>query len=335
MKIKSEWDLIAKISQKIKLNGLPSPSDAYINIGDDCFAYKISDDRYGLISTDMSVEDVHFKTAWATPEQIGFKAMAGNISDISAMGGKPRFAFISIGIPDTVSENYVLSIYDGIIEAANSSGTVLSGGDTVASDKIIISISIYGESVKSPVGRNGASSGEFIYVTGNIGASKAGLALLESGDKSKIIKYPNLIIRHLKPEIRSSITEQILNEFSPTAMIDISDGLLSDLNHICESSGTGFELDIESLPLSEEMKSYCLESGIDTKNTALESGEEYELLFTSKKDTAECNISKIQITKIGKIVDENYFAIINGRKEIINITGYDHFKSPHPPERAF
>ncbi len=335
MKIKSEWDLIAKIAQKIELKGLPSASDAAINIGDDCFAYKISNDRYGLISTDMSVEDVHFKTAWATPEQIGFKAMAGNISDISAMGGKPRFAFISIGIPDTVSENYVLSIYDGIIEAANISGTVLSGGDTVLSEKIIISISIYGETIIYPVHRAGAAAGDFIYITGHIGSSKAGLAIFESGDKIKINKYPNLIKRHLIPDIRSSITEQLLNEFSPTAMIDISDGLLSDLNHICESSGTGFELNLNTLPISDEMQLYCLESDIDLYKTALDSGEEYELLFTSKIDTSDCNISKIQITKIGKIVDENYFAIINGRKEIINITGYDHFKSPHPPEGAF
>ncbi len=326
MKIKSEWDLIKQISAKIKLKGLPRTSDEVISIGDDCFAYKISDNRYGLISTDMSVEDVHFTKIWSTPEQIGFKAMAGNISDISAMGGNPRFAFISIGIPAAISEEYVLSIYDGIIEAANSAGAVLSGGDTVLSEKIIISISIYGESVKSPVGRYGASAGEFIYVTGNIGASNAGLSILKTCNKQLSEKYSNLIQRHLKPDIRSSIIEKILNQFYPTAMIDISDGLLSDLNHICVLSGTGFELNIDRLPVTDELKSYYLESGVNSAKSALESGEEYELLFTSKIDLPDSYINNIQITKIGKIIDENCYAIINGKKETIDITGYDHFK---------
>jgi thiamine-monophosphate kinase len=326
MKIKSEWDLIDKISSRIKLKGLTPPADAVVSIGDDCFAYKISGNRFGLISTDMSVEDVHFKTSWATPEQIGFKAMAGNISDISAMGGKPRFAFISIGIPDKLNQDYVLSIYNGMIEAANFSETVISGGDTVLSEKIIISILIYGEICNSPVKRSGAAAGEFIYVTGNIGASKAGLSILKSNNKELIQKYPYLIQRHLMPDIRSLITEQILYEFSPTAMIDISDSLLSDLRHICVSSGTGFDLNIDDLPISDDVKSYCLESDINLFNTALESGEEYELLFTSKTDIVSTELNKTPVTKIGKIINENFYAVKNGKRELIDIKGYDHFK---------
>jgi thiamine-monophosphate kinase len=326
MKIKSEWDLIAKISSRIKSKGITLPSDSVISIGDDCFAYIISENRYGLISVDMSVEDVHFKKQWATPEQIGYKAMAGNISDISAMGGTPRFTFVSIGLPENISEEYVLSIYDGMLDALNKSGTILAGGDTVSSDKICISISIYGETDNLPVGRKGASPGEFIYVTGNIGASKAGLSILLSGKKELIDKYPFLIQKHLMPDIRSSATAGIMKEFSPTAMIDISDGLLSDLRHICVSGNTGFELNIDSLPVEEELKSFCLESDISYSDMALESGEEYELLFTSEKDIEQVNFKNIPVTKIGKIIDRNYYITQNGKKEPVQIKGYDHFK---------
>ena len=331
MPIKSEWKLFKSINGLIKKKGLPSPSCLIQSIGDDCAVFQISKSRSGLITTDISIESVHFRLDYSSLSDIGFKAMMGNVSDICAMGGKPELAFISIGIPEKLIEKDVLSIYDGLIEACNMAGVNIAGGDTSKSEKIIISITLYGEALTSKViCRNKAKTGDTIYVTGDLGRSMAGLEILSSSDKNAAKRFKSLVQKHKRPVARFAAVSEISKKFNPTSMIDISDGLLSDLRHICESSKRGFILDEEKLPVSDELKNYATEHGKSYIEYAKSSGEEYELLFTSDRKfdlPVKINNSDIIVTPIGTITDKDYFVLSNNKKIKISITGFDHFKS--------
>ena len=326
MAISSEWTLISRIREIIEKQGTDVPAEIICGIGDDCSVFSIDDKKFGLITTDISIENTHFKRDLSPPENIGYKAMVSNISDISAMGGNARYAFISIGIPASTDENYILSIYKGMINAANAANIYLAGGDTSRSDNLIINIAIYGEIEKNRlIKRSGALPGHNIYLTGSTGESMAGLEVLQTGGKNSE-KYAKLVNRHSCPPIRYDIVSSIIEKYSPTSMIDISDGLLSDLYHICECSKTGFIIISEALPISGDLKNFSLNFNKDYFYYALESGEEYELLFTSPMDY-NSEFDGVPVTKIGKITEPGYFIQSGDTKKEIKIKGFDHFRS--------
>jgi thiamine-monophosphate kinase len=324
MHIKSEWELLNKIGALVKNRGI-SASDLVEPIGDDCAVFKTGDGRLGLITTDISIESIHFRRDFSDFNDIGFKAMMGNISDIAAMGGKSRFAFISLGIPDAFPEEDVLRIYDGMIDAANPAGVTIAGGDTSKSGELVINIALYGEAGDRLIRRSGASPGDIIYVTGSIGDSMAGLDILLSGKLEHEKQFPGLLEKHRRPVARFADVDELVKIFSPSSMIDISDGLLSDLRHIAEKSGTGFEIDAEKLPVSDALRSYCSIENKDFTGYALGSGEEYELLFTSAvKCMAELKTG-LKVSPIGRVIDSGYFLIKNNIRTKAVITGFDHF----------
>lgn len=314
--IKSELNLIQSIREKV--SGIQNYPENLSGIGDDCAVYRISDNRFGLFSTDISIENVHFDLGYTSLFNAGYRSMTANISDIYAMGGKPVLALVSIGIPDKLDENSIAELYDGILSCSQKYGVFLSGGDTSRSGELIINIAIYGETA-SPVYRNGAKPGDRIYLTGSTGLSKLGLEILQN--KQEQDRYPDSVKKHLRPEPYGEIIKIVIELYHPSSMIDISDGLINDLGHICRESGTGFKLYTDNLPVHEEIKRYCSASNISTTGYSLYSGEEYELLFTSKK-----NVSGIPgITYIGNITPDGYFLISGDQKENIIIEGYDHF----------
>jgi len=325
MSIKSEWDFINKIKDKISSENILS-DNLIVGIGDDSAVFKIDNNRSGLITTDTSIENIHFNIDISNPEDIGYKAMMGNISDIAAMGGKPEFAFISIGIPDDINENYILSIYDGILEAVKKTKCTIAGGDTSRSEKLTLCITIHGE-VKSnrQIERKGTKNGDSIYITGTTGDSLAGFKILTENITEKK-NYPNLIKKHTRPDCRIDMVDFIRKTYKPTSMIDISDGILSDLRHIADSSNAGFQLEQKNIPMSDELVNFSKKFGYNQYDIALKSGEEYELLFTSTK---EQNIffNEVPITKIGKIISDGFFMTINNQTEKIAISGYEHFKT--------
>ncbi len=329
MQIKSEWELLKSINGFIKKKGIPSPSGLIESIGDDCAVFQLDKNKVGLITTDISIESIHFRQDLTSLKDIGFKAMMGNISDITAMGGKPKLAFISIGIPERFSEKDVLFIYDGLIEAANMAGLNIAGGDTSKSEQLIINIALYGETtIKNLTRRKGAKDGDTIFVTGNIGDSMAGLEILVSGKKDKVKPFHGLIKKHKRPIARFAIVSEILKKFNPTSMIDISDGLLSDLRHICENSNAGFQLIEEKLPVSDELRHYSTKQKKSYFEYALNSGEEYELLFTSKKipdHSIKIGEENIFVTPIGKIIDKGFYLSRDNKQIKIPITGFNHF----------
>ena len=331
MTIKSEWELLKKIKNIITLPGIDPNNNLITGIGDDCAVYKMGNKRYALFTTDISIESKHFTIDTTTPENIGYKAMMGNLSDIAAMGGSPKLAFISMGIPDYINEKFILSIYMGFNEACRSSKTIIAGGDTSGSGQLVINILVYGETEKNnPVLRSGARSGDIIYLTGSTGDSKAGLDILSSGKKKLINEFKSLVQKHQRPDCRLNLVDNIIDNYSPTSMIDVSDGLMSDLWQICRASNTGFKIDSEKIPISNDLKDYSGEKSIDPLDFALKSGEEYELLFTSSKKINKKLFNKggnnIAITPIGEIVKNGYFLDHKDKIEKIKINGFDHFK---------
>ena len=315
--INSEFKLIASIKEKLdKTQGL---YENITGIGDDCAVYKISEGRYGVFSTDISIEDRHFNLKYTSLFNVGYRSMTANISDIYAMGGKPILALISIGVPKNFTQAMISELYDGISTCAVKYKTYIPGGDTSKSESLIINISIYGETSK-PIYRSGAKSGDKIYLTGNTGLSKLGLKALEK--RYDTTNFRKSIGKHLKPEPRGDIINYILEKYEPASMIDISDGLLSDLEHICKTSNCGFQLNLDKIPVDSEIKNFCAAKKINILDYTLHSGEEFELLFTSPKEIIGDN----NITCIGDIIPYGYEAISGGTKTLIAIDGFDHFK---------
>lgn len=314
--ITGEFDLIRSIRKLVKSR--QDTPEGITGIGDDCAVYFITEGRYGLFSTDMSIENAHFDLSYCTRHDAGYRSMAANISDIYAMGGKPLMAFVSLGIPSAALEQDVMDIYNGMIDCAAEHGVFIAGGDTVSSGSLILSISVYGEAV-NPVMRSGAAPGDYIYVTGSTGGSLLGLELLKSGTGAG--EYPESVARHLRPE-PCGMSGQVVSVYSPSAMIDISDGLIADLEHICEESRCGYELYAGRIPLPREVAGYCKARSLDPLNYALRSGEEYELIFTSKLKIEDNSTA----TLIGKIIPEGKFITMNNSRRPVNEPGFDHFK---------
>ena len=315
--IKSEFKLIESIKERIDLT--QKFSGKIYGIGDDCAVYKISDDRYGLFSTDISIENIHYDLSYTPLFNAGYRSMAANISDIYAMCGNPVLALVSIGIPDYINPQMINELYDGLLACAVKHGTFIAGGDTSKSSELIINISIYGEA-SAPVYRKGAKPGDRIYLTGDTGLSKLGLEVL--GSRSESVNFHHSILKHLQPEPRGDLTGIILKNYSPASMIDISDGLLIDLGHICEMNSCGFKLFEDKIPAHDELKTYCNDKKIRVTDYSLYSGEEYELLFTSEKDITDDK----GITCIGEITPGGYTLVMDNRETEIKINGFDHFK---------
>ncbi len=280
-----------------------------------------------LLTADISIEGVHFDRSYMSAADIGWKSMIANISDIAAMGGTPLYALVSLGIPDDTEEEYVLNVYHGIIDAASDAHTRVVGGDISRARALVISIALYGETREgSEIYRSGAREGEYLYVTGTLGGSLAGLELLKSG----IVDETNEIFfeRHRRPRARHDIVNDIIAQFAPTSMIDISDGLVSDLRHVCEESGVGACLYGNEIPLCKGLEAYASRKGKSPLVYALASGEEYELLFTSKKelvDTIHLYLNDVPIRLIGQMRNKGYTIIIDGIEKELQDYGHDHF----------
>jgi|Deesub1362A_J573_1020465.scaffolds.fasta_scaffold06563_1 thiamine-monophosphate kinase len=291
-----------------------------LGIGDDAAAIK-SLQGFTLITSDMLIEGIHFDLTYITFYQLGYKALAVNMSDIFAMGGKPKFFLMNIGIPERFDSRDVEEIYGGMIELAERFGVAVIGGDTSVSRRgLLLSGTLIGEA-KDIIRRSGARPGDGIFVIGTLGDSAMGLELLRKTGKRIQVKRDHyshsLIKRHLLPEPRPlRRTDKV------TSMIDISDGLLIDLGHICDASNVGAVIYKERIPLSEELINVASAMKKDPFDYALRGGEDYALLFTSpSKD-------KKGATRIGEIIKKGRYIIDEKRRKTpFKLEGYEHFKS--------
>jgi thiamine-monophosphate kinase len=320
-----EFNLIDRMSAII---GTPK-RPLVAGIGDDCAVLYPPKEKLQLVTTDMLVEDVHFSLSTASPYQIGWKSLAANISDIAAMGGEPTFAFVSVGFPKNTTAEFIDDLYLGMKKIAESYEVDIVGGDTVSSPEIIINIALLGE-VESgnQILRSGAKAGDAICVTGDVGGSSAGLAILQNSLSIEDTE------KHLMPIPRVTEGRLLAKSHFVNAMIDISDGVASEVHHICKQSRTGAELYMAKIPLSPNVIPVAKQLEQDPCRFALYGGEDYELLFTCQYDKVDILREQIAqrcntpITLIGRIIDNSSLITIEdeiGEIAILKPRGYDHF----------
>lgn len=315
-----------------------------IGIGDDCAVYESATGNYQIITTDALIENVHFKLSTTPPNLLGRKALSVNVSDIAAMGGTPHLAFISLGIPKSFPIKFLDDLYKGINQVCMEHKIELAGGDTTASPRhLFINITMVGDvSKKHLILRSGARPGDKIFVTGAPGQSALGLKLLTSRRKKwqgnpKFQK--RMIQAHLDPVPRLSEAGKLVNSrIKITSMIDVSDGLVQDLFHICES-GVGAALKEEWLPQSSEMTEFCSLNRLNAMDLILSGGEDYELLFTLKPEDARkieklFHDAKTPVTQIGEVSAQPEKMVLVKKdgtiKPLQEFMGFNHFKSKEP-----
>lgn len=292
-------------------------------IGDDCAVLRLSAGHDLLTTTDFSLENVHFRRAWHPAESVGHRCLARGLSDIAGMGGEPLAAFLSLAVPANLPQAWIDRFIKGLSELAREFRVTLAGGDTAQSPaKILADIVVLGSVPKGQaVLRSGARPGDRIYVTGSLGGSAAVLELLLSKQKLR----PKQFARHFFPQPRIPQGRVIRAEKFASSMIDISDGLSTDLNHICEESGVGAEIWAEAIPRTTMGKK---REPVDLK-FALNGGDDYELLFTSgAKQRVPSTIGGIPITCIGEITRRKHTFLVNetGIRSRLRPGGWQHFR---------
>lgn len=301
-------------------------------IGDDVAVIEMGKKAL-LLTTDILIEDIHFERSWTDPYRLGKKALAVNLSDIAAMGGTPKYFLITVGLPKTLPLSFVALFYRGLKEMARRHQVDLVGGDTSLSQKITVNICLIGEGEKENLlFRSGAKVGDDLYVSGTLGDAALGLKILQ--DKRNPKKPKGLIEKHLSPTPRVDLGHALGKKQIASAMIDVSDGLVSDTFHILEESKVGARIWGDHIPLSNLFRRWVSGYSGDPYQIALSGGEDYELLFTAspKQKTAIQSLSRslnVPITHVGKILPpkDGLQLIGKGGKEVaLNQLGFDHFK---------
>lgn len=275
MALSIEFELIEKIKSKIgKLSAATE-----VGIGDDAAVVRPPQGKM-LATVDCLVEGTHFDLRYSSFTDVGYKALSVNLSDVASMGGRPLYALVSLGIREGMSDESILELYEGISLLAKEFRVDIIGGNCTKAREFFIDISVVGETTK-PVLRSGARAGDIVAVSGTLGASAAGLQILKEGIGRP--EYPHLVKRHLRPEPRVEMTRKL--SFA-SASIDVSDGLSSELFHLGKSSGVGFLVDEEKVPLHPELRRFGERVGKDPLEWAWNGGEDYEILLTLPPDKA-------------------------------------------------
>jgi thiamine-monophosphate kinase len=308
---KSEFDFIDALRQRAGLAG----HSLVAGIGDDAAVLRHTAGKETVITSDLLVEDIDFRRTTTPPYLLGHKALAVSLSDIAAMGARPLWSMVSIGVPEDVWQtDFVERLYDGLLDLANRFGVQLIGGDTSrTNERIVIDSIVSGECAAGrAVMRSGATVGDQIFVTGSLGAAAAGLRLIERGahlaeqnladeDSQKL---DHVLLRQLRPEARVGWGIVLGEERLATSMIDLSDGLSSDLNRLCTASNVGALIDSALLPVDDRVTELCGRRALDPLQLALHGGEDFELLFTVRpEDVARLprRVDGITITRIGEV----------------------------------
>jgi thiamine-monophosphate kinase len=336
----NEFDFIKSIARRAALRD-KSPS-LIRGIDDDGAVITSQPGLATVITTDLLVEDVDFHRDAIPPRLLGHKALAVSLSDIAAMGARPRWTLLSIGVPEDVwRTDFASHLYDGIFGLADRYGVKLIGGDTSRTpERIVIDSIVLGDCIpEQAVLRSGARPGDQIFVTGSLGAAAAGLRLLERGARLELEAGANsapsslesLLLRNLRPEPRVGWGLVLGQERLASSMIDLSDGLSSDLHHICEESKVGALIYADKLSIDASVIELCGRRALDPLQLALNGGEDFELLFTVQPS----NLSRLPAKVDG--VDINWIGEVRSAAEGVRISegsrtwqieprGWTHFK---------
>lgn len=324
----AEQSLIERVRHRIR-----SGRGIVKGIGDDCAALRVPRGHELLVTTDFTLENVHFRREWHSPQVVGRRCLTRGLSDIAAMGGEPRGVFLSLALPSDLQQKWVDRFFDGLLASADEFRVPLAGGDTAQSnggiqaDIVVIGLVPVGKAVL----RSGARPGDTIYVTGTLGGSAGALKAL-AGRRAPVLSAaggstpisPKDYPRHFHPTARVDVGLWLRRRALASSMIDLSDGLSTDLAHICDESRVGAEIDAQSIPRARVGRP-PREVSLDL---ALHGGEDYELLFTSAKKIPT-TIARVGITKIGRITRRSGCVLIDGDHTRRKLTpqGWEHFRN--------
>jgi thiamine-monophosphate kinase len=331
-----EFGLIDQLTKNFELKN----ENSLVGVGDDAAVIQVSEDTVQLLSTDMLVEGIHFNLMYMPLKHLGYKAVAVNVSDICAMNGTAQQITVSLAVSSRFPLEALEELYEGIHLACDKYSVDLVGGDTTSSTSgLVINVTVLGTAKKEDVVyRSGAKEYDLLVVTGDLGAAYMGLQVLER-EKEVFKANPSIqpdldghdyiIERQLKPEARKDIIG-FLKELDvlPTAMIDISDGLASEILHLCKASKVGCHVYDEKVPIDAKTSMTAIDFNLDPNTCALNGGEDYELLFTIDQKDFDKIKGNPHMTVIGHITNENdgiYYVDKNGSAITLKAQGWKHF----------
>lgn len=328
-----ELGLIERLTDILRRHQTPSAPKPLVGIGDDCAAWTIGDCAV-LATTDTMVHGVHFSNAIAW-QDVGWKIVAVNVSDIAAMGGTPTYGLITLGVPPDLASESLEELYEGVAEASLRYGLTIAGGDVVEAAQAFVTLTLFGEAATDSSGRplltlrSAAHPGDVIAVTGRLGDSAAGLRLLSDQGGRIDAKYAVLVQAHVRPEPRIEVGRNAVNRGVRCA-IDISDGLLQDIGHICEASGVAALIRAEQLPVSEPLRAAFPSDAVSLAATG---GEDYELVLVARRNVLDevTKASGVPITIVGEVTvgPAGDVRLIDAQGTDITpaVGGWDHLRS--------
>lgn len=316
--------------------GEPAPG-VLTGIGDDTAVLALTPGASLLATTDLLIEDVHFRRAWASPGDIGWKALAVNLSDVAAMGGIPRFALVALALPGVATIEEAAEFFQGFAALAHAHGVALVGGDTSSSpDGWMVNVTVLGEHAGRPRLRAHARPGQLVAVTGSLGRSAAGLRLLEGFRPAAGLPDDadaELVAAHLRPRPRVAEGQWLGAATGIQAMMDLSDGLATDLGHICAESSVGADVWIDRLPIAAATRAAAAAIGGDPVRWAAGGGEDYELLVTLDAAAAPAVARDLAaatgtaLTVVGQIRSGREVTFLDAHGQSVAMgAGYEHFR---------
>ena len=327
-----EFALLARLQRRLKQGDAPP---VVRGIGDDCAVLRPADGHDLLVTTDTQEEGVHFRRDWSTPADIGWRCLAVNVSDIAAMGGVPLGAVVALSLPAALAVAFVEAMYDGLNDMASAYDCPIIGGNiSKSAERLSVTITVLGSAPRDgAVYRAAARVGDAIWVTGDLGGAKAGLEALNHPQAVAGLPTGEVLSRYRRPRPRLR-EAQALRRHGARSLIDLSDGLSSDLAHVCEASGVGARLQADRIPISDETRTVADALGLDPLTMALHGGEDFELCLTAKSDAAapleqgfggqfDCPLTRIGTIQAGAGVTLRY---PDGSEESLAAGGYDHFR---------
>lgn len=314
---------------RLGVEKLPVPV-GWLGPGDDAAVIAFGEEDL-VVSSDLLLEDVHFRLSTTTPEDLGWKALAVNLSDLAAMGAEPLAFTVSSAWPGDLDTDWVERFYRGIEEAAETYRCPLVGGDTSSGPRVLLAVTVLGKAPRGDaVLRSTARPGQDLYVSGRTGESAVGLLLLEAGRGKEA---GVLATRHRRPEPRLGLGRLLSGRRLATAMIDVSDGLVQDAGHVARRSNVGVRIEAAAVPLSPALVEGARGLGRDPLHLALAGGEDYELLFTSDSRSREAvgeaaSEAGVAVTRIGSTEEGVGVTVVDARgaKMTLARSGFDHFR---------
>lgn len=322
-----------RLIEKIRKASVCSDKGLLKSIGDDCC--EVSAPGSFLISTDSLVAGIHFDSSFHPPHLLGRKSIAVNLSDIAAMGGRPRFVLLSLCLPEDLEWHWISCWLDGVLEILSEFHCVLIGGDTVKAKELVVGVTVLGEPLPSgAVYRNTAREGDTVWVSGPLGSAGCGLKLLmlEKMQPGSLVpgSWDSLLAAHLNPVPQIELGLKLAECGMVTAMQDISDGLATDLAHICKASGVSASIQMQSLPYLPELCSAAELLNVSVEDLILRSGEDYQLVFTVQKGKEDAFVKRfckgnVKLARIGEIRSgKGVFLQKETATEDITFQGYEH-----------